>query len=122
MRLHGWMALGAGLGLVAGLGGQPNAQEAPKPAGKKIIFLSIDDSKEALTHVRKGDFEVNTPYTPLIADIGMRVLLNTVAGEKMPQDIITPNIPMVTPKGEEIFGLKTQTPDQWWEYTFGPPL
>jgi ribose transport system substrate-binding protein len=93
-----------------------------REGGKKIIFLSIDDSKEALTHVRKGDFEVNTPYTPLIADIGMRVLLNTVAGEQMPKDIITPNIPMVTPKGEEIFGLKTQTPDQWWEYTFGPPL
>lgn len=94
-----------------------------RPGGKKIIFLSIDDSKEALTHVRKGNFEVNTPYTPLISDIGMRVLLNAVTGDKqMPRDVITPNIPMVTPKGETIFGLKTQTPDQWWEYTFGPPL
>jgi ribose transport system substrate-binding protein len=94
-----------------------------RPGGKKIIFLSIDDSKEALTQVRKGNFEVNTPYTPLISDIGMRVLLNAVTGDKeMPSDVITPNIPMVTPKGETIFGLKTQTPDQWWEYTFGPPL
>ena len=42
--------------------------------------------------------------------------------KKMPQDVITPNIPMVTPKGEKIFGLKTQTPDDWWAYTFGPPL
>jgi ribose transport system substrate-binding protein len=93
-----------------------------RPGGKKVIFLSIDDSKEALTHVEKGNFEVNTPYTPLISDIGMRVLLNAVTGKEMPHDVITPNIPMVTPKGEKIFGLKTQTPDEWWEYTFGPPL
>jgi ABC-type sugar transport system substrate-binding protein len=93
-----------------------------RKGGKKIIFLSIDDSKEALTRVKEGDFEVNTPYTPLISDIGMRVLLNVVTGKDMPHDVITPNIPMVTPKGEEIFGLKTQTPDEWWQYTFGPPL
>lgn len=90
--------------------------------GKEIIFLSIDDSKEALTHVEEGNFSVNTPYTPLIADIGMRVLLRSLAGEEMPHDIITPDIPMVTPDGAEIFGLQTQTPDEWWEYTFGPPL
>lgn len=40
MRLHGWMVLGVGLGLVAGLGGRPAAQDAAKPAGKKIVFLS----------------------------------------------------------------------------------
>lgn len=94
-----------------------------RPGGKKIIFLSIDDSKEALTNVKNGDFGVNTPYTPLIADIGMRTLLNIVTKSgKMPHDIITPNIPMVTQKGDEIFGLKTQTPDQWYPYTFGPPM
>jgi ribose transport system substrate-binding protein len=93
-----------------------------RDGGKKVLFLSIDDSKEALTHVKKGDFVVNTPYTPFISDIGMRVLLDIVAGKKMPKDIITPNIPMVTPKQENIFGLKTQVVDDWWEYTFGPPL
>jgi ribose transport system substrate-binding protein len=93
-----------------------------RDGGKKMLFLSIDDSKEALTHVKKGDFVVNTPYTPFISDIGMRVLLDIVAGRKMPKDIITPNIPMVTPKKETIFGLETQTPDDWWQYTFGPPL
>jgi ribose transport system substrate-binding protein len=94
-----------------------------RAAGKKIIFLSIDDSKEALAQVRNGDFGVNTPYTPLIADIGMRVLLNIVTKKApMPKDVITPNIPMVTQKGDEIFGLKTQTPDQWYAYTFGPPI
>jgi ribose transport system substrate-binding protein len=89
----------------------------------KIIFISIDDSKEALTNVKKGEFEVNTPYTPLISDIGMRVLLNIVTKKaQMPHEIITPNIPMVTQNGNEIFGLKTQTTDEWYVYTFGPPM
>jgi ABC-type sugar transport system substrate-binding protein len=90
--------------------------------GKKMIFLSIDDSKEALTHVKNGEFEVNTPYTPLFADIGVRTLINILSGKEMPQDVITPNIPMVTQNGDEIFGFKTQTPDEWYEYTFGPPM
>jgi ribose transport system substrate-binding protein len=94
-----------------------------RPGGKKILYISIDDSKEALTNVKKGDFEVNTPYTPLISDIGMRVLLDILAKKaKMPHDVITPNIPMVTQKGDMIFGLVTQTPDQWYAYTFGPPM
>lgn len=96
---------------------------ASRKDGKKIMFLSIDDSKEAITQVKDGQFEVNTPYTPLISDIGMRVLLNVVTKTaEMPQDIITPNIPMVTQKGDVIFGMQTQTPDQWYEYTFGPAL
>jgi len=87
------------------------------------MFLSIDDSKEAITQVKDGLFEVNTPYTPLISDIGMRVLLNIVTDSaEMPQDVITPNIPMVTQEGDVIFGMQTQTPDQWYEYTFGPAL
>ena len=94
-----------------------------RAAAKKIIFLSIDDSKEALAQVKNGDFGVNAPYTPLIGDIGMRVLLNVITKKAaMPKDVITPNIPMVTQKSENIFGLKTQTPDQWYEYTFGPPI
>lgn len=97
-------------------------RETSREGSKQIIILSIDDSKEALAHVKNGDFLVNTPYTPLISDIGMRVLLEIVAGKEMPQDIITPNIPMVTKGGDLVFGLQTQTPDQWWEYTFGPPL
>ena len=89
---------------------------------KKILIISIDDSKEALTNVKNGEIEVNTPYTPLISDIGARTLLNIVTGVEMPHDVITPDIPMVTQNGDEIFGLKTQTPDEWYEYTFGPPM
>lgn len=90
--------------------------------GKKMIFLSIDDSHETVTFVQDGKFEVNTPYTPLISDIGMRTLIKIVTGEDMPKDVITPNIPMVTQNGSEIFGLKTQTPEQWLPYCFGPPM
>lgn len=52
----------------------------------------------------------------------MRVLLEIVSGEQMPQDVTTPNIPMVTTNGDIIFGLQSQKPDEWYEYTFGPPI
>ena len=43
-RMHAWIAAGAGLVLVIGLGGRPAAQDtaqsAARPAGKKIIFLA----------------------------------------------------------------------------------
>ena len=93
-----------------------------REGGKKIIFLSIDDSKEAITCVKNGDIEVNTPYTPLIADVGVRVMLQLLSGADLPSNIITPNIPMVTTEGEVIFGLQTQKPDEWYQYTFGPDV
>lgn len=93
-----------------------------RDGGKKILFISIDDSKEALTNIKKGEIEVNTPYTPLIADIGVRTLINILTGTEMPYDVITPNIPMVTQNGDNIFGLATQKPDEWYQYTFGPPM
>jgi ribose transport system substrate-binding protein len=89
---------------------------------KKIIFLSIDDSKECITNVKNGDFDVNTPYTPFVSDVGTRTLLNIIAGVEMPHNVISPNIPMVTQNGDEIFGLQTQTPDEWYQYTYGPPI
>jgi ABC-type sugar transport system substrate-binding protein len=88
--------------------------------GKKIIFLSMDDSKECQSQVTKGLIEVNTPYTPLISDIGIRVLLNIVTGSaKMPFNVNLPNIPMVTQKSQDIFGIKTQTTAEWAQYAFG---
>lgn len=93
-----------------------------RDGGNKIIFLSIDDSKEAITQVKDGNIEVNTPYTPLIADVGVRVMLQILEGKELPKDIITPNIPMVTTNGEVIFGLQTQKPDEWYQYTFGPEV
>jgi type 1 glutamine amidotransferase len=39
-KMHAWIAAGASLLLVVGLGGRPAAQDAAKPAGKKIVFLA----------------------------------------------------------------------------------
>jgi ribose transport system substrate-binding protein len=88
---------------------------------KKIIVLSIDDSKEVFSLMDKGLIEMNTPYTPLIGDIQVRAAIKVMTGEKVPQDIATPNINMVTKTGDTIFGLRTQKPEDWFEYTFGPP-
>jgi type 1 glutamine amidotransferase len=40
MRFHHWVAFGIAAGLVGAVGGRPAAQDAAKPAGKKIVFLS----------------------------------------------------------------------------------
>jgi|GEM_PF-590696 len=97
--------------------GRLNSREG----GKKVIILSIDDSKEVFSLMDKGAIEMNTPYTPLTGDIQLRAAIKIITGEDVPQDIATPNIPMVTLDGAKIFGLQTQTPDQWFQYTFGPP-
>lgn len=106
------------------------AYEAAEQAGrlnsregdKKVIILSIDDSKEVFNMMMDGGkIEMNTPYTPLIGDVQLRATLKILAGEDVPQDIATPDIPMVTLDGSTIFGLKTMTPDDWYQYTFGPP-
>ena len=89
--------------------------------GKKIFVLSIDDSKEVFSLLDKGLVEMNAPYTPLTGDIQLRAAIKIITGEKVPQDIATPNINMVTKDGDVIFGLHTQKPSDWIEYTFGPP-
>jgi ribose transport system substrate-binding protein len=93
-----------------------------RAGGKKIIVISPDDSKETMVQIRNGFMDTDVPYTPLQSDISMRVLLKILAGENVGHDVTVPNIIMVTKDGGEIFGLKTQTPDDWFEYTFGPPI
>lgn len=88
---------------------------------KKIVVLSIDDSKEVFSLMDKGLIEMNTPYTPLTGDIQVRAAIKIITGEEVPQDIATPNINLVTLDGDTIFGLHTQKPADWIEYTFGPP-
>lgn len=88
--------------------------------GKKIIMLTIDDTKESFVFLDDKSVEVNTPYTPLIGDIGVRYLVKMIEGEELPKDIAIPNIPMVTPDGEEVFGLKTMTSAEWYQYASGP--
>lgn len=90
--------------------------------GKRVIITCVDDSKEAINNVKDGKFACCTPYTPIIADIGLRALLLKITGTDLPQDIHLPNIPIVTQNGDPIFGMDTLTPDEWYEYTFGPEV
>jgi ABC-type sugar transport system substrate-binding protein len=92
-----------------------------REGGKEIIFVTCDDSKELYQLMQQEDgVQMNAPYTPLIGDIAMRVAIKILEGEDIAQDIATPNIPMTTREGSVIFGLQTQLPEDWYEYTFGP--
>lgn len=94
--------------------------DSSRADGKRVIIMNVDDSKEAINFVRSGDIATNAPYTPLHGDIGVRVLMMRLSGTELPQDIIFPNIPIITRDGRTLFGMKTQTPDEWWPFTFGP--
>lgn len=91
-----------------------------REGGKKIIMLTIDDTKESFNFLDQGLVEVNCPYTPLIGDIGIRYIVKMLEGEALPKDVAIPNIPMVTPEGEVVFGLKTMTTKDWYQYASGP--
>ncbi len=88
--------------------------------GEKIIMLTIDDTKESFALLENGTIEVNCPYTPLIGDIGIRYLIKMLEGEELPKDVAIPNIPLVTTTGETVFGLKSMTYDEWYQYASGP--
>ena len=47
---------------------------------------------------------MTAPYTPLLGALGVRILLKF---EKVPQDVITPDLPMVTKRSETVFGIET---------------
>lgn len=95
-----------------------------RDGGKRVIIGSVDDSKEAIKQVENGFLACNTPYTPMESDIGLRVVLKEITepDNNMPRDIIVPNIPIVTQDGRELFGMKTLTPADWFQYTFGPTV
>ena len=65
---------------------------------------------------------MTAPYTPLLGALGMRILLSKLAGEKLPQDITTPDIPMVTKEKENVLGVETFTVDEWARYAYGPRM
>lgn len=90
-----------------------------REGNKRIIVLSNDDLFESLDAIRNGKMAMTAPYTPLLGALGVRILLKLVAGEKVPQDVITPDLPMVTKKGENVFGIETVSIDKWMPYTYG---
>ncbi len=95
------------------------------PGGKKIIFLVNDDSKETVNEVREGRLDVVVPYTPLLGGIGVRVALAHIGHKEglidqaPPQQVVTPNLPMITRTKQTINGIETVTPDEW-PYAYGP--
>lgn len=95
------------------------------PGGKKIVFLVNDDSKETVDEVRKGNLDVVVPYTPLLGGLGVRAALMHIGHQEgsienaPPQQIVTPNLPMITKEKMVIDGITTVTPDEW-PYAYGP--
>jgi len=85
----------------------------------KIIVLSNDDLFEALNAMKDDKIAVTAPYTPLLGGIGIRVLLKILAGEKIPKNITTPDLPMITKNGDTVFGIKTISIDDWLPYAYG---
>jgi len=90
-----------------------------RQGNKRIIVLSNDDLSESLEAIGHGKMAMTAPYTPLLGALGVRILLKLVAGEKIPQDVITPDLPMVTKKNETVFGIGTVSIDKWMPYTYG---
>ena len=87
--------------------------------GKRIIVLSNDDLFEALQAMKDDKIAVTAPYTPLLGGIGIRVLLKILAGERLPKNVTTPDLPMITKTGETVFGIKTISVEEWGPYAYG---
>ncbi len=93
-----------------------------REGGRRIIILNNDDSHETLNATKEGKLAMTAPYTPLLGALGMRILLKDLAGEKLPQDITTPDIPMVTKEKENVLGLETFSVEEWEPYAYGPRM
>ena len=87
--------------------------------GRRIIILSNDDLFEALQAMREDKIAVTVPYTPLLGGLGLRVLLKSLAGESVPKNVITPDLPMITRERMTIFGIQTISVDDWIPYSYG---
>lgn len=98
-----------------------NANRWKRKNGEQTLILAIDDTKETFDLMKKGFVQVDAPYTPMVGDIGLRLIVKILEGAAMPKDIAIPNIPMVTVGGDVVFDLQTQTMDEWYQYTSGPP-
>ena len=86
---------------------------------RRIIILSNDDLHEALLAMKENKIAMTAPYTPLLGGLGLRVLLKTLVGETMPLNITTPDLPMITPEKQLIYGIQTVSIDEWLPYSYG---
>jgi len=87
--------------------------------GRRIIILSNDDLYEALLAMKQDKIAVTAPYTPLLGGLGLRVLLKSIAGEKIPRNVTTPDLPMITREKQNIFGIETMSIEEWLPYSYG---
>jgi ribose transport system substrate-binding protein len=87
---------------------------------RRIIILSDDDLYEALMAMREDKIAVTAPYTPMLGALSLRILLKTLSGEKLPRNITTPDLPMITRDEQIIFGIRTMSVEQWAPYAYGP--
>jgi len=90
-----------------------------RKGNRRVLVLSNDDLFEALQAMKQDKIAVTAPYTPLLGGLGVRVLLKILAGEKVPKNVTTPDLPMITKDGETIFGIKTVSVEDWIPYTYG---
>jgi len=90
-----------------------------RKGNKRIIILNNDDLYEALMAVQNGELAMTAPYTPLLGALGIRILLKKIVGEKIPQGITTPDLPMITKDKENVFGLETISVQEWLPYAYG---
>jgi len=86
---------------------------------KRIIILNNDDLYEALIAIQDDKLAMTAPYTPLLGALGMRILLKIITGEKIPQDAIIPDLPMITKVKESVFGIETIGVKEWMPYAYG---
>ncbi|MCP4348434.1 MAG: sugar ABC transporter substrate-binding protein [Desulfobacterales bacterium] len=87
--------------------------------GRRIIVLNNDDLYEAMMAVQEEKLAMTAPYTPLLGALGMRILLKISDGEKLPRDITTPDLPMITKEKEIVMGVETITVKDWMPYAYG---
>jgi len=93
---------------------------APRSSGDKILILSNDDSREVVYNIYKGEIDMTAPYTPLLGGLGTRTLVKVLEGDKsLPDVLITPDLPMVTQKREDVMNYVSLRPQDWWSYCYG---
>ncbi len=90
-----------------------------RKGNRRIIVLNNDDLHEALMAMQNNKMAMTAPYTPLLGALGIRVLLKKISGEKIPQGITTPDLPMITKNKETVFGLETISVKEWLPYAYG---
>lgn len=87
--------------------------------GKQLIITCINDAKDILRYLKDDGVLCVAPSSPLNADVISRVCLKYLDGEKGLKDVLIPAEPLVTKDGKPLFGIKTCTVDQWYDYGYG---